>query len=222
LLTLLIFLWHFYPLQGLQSLFFHKSPQAPSTIWLWVSAFVWVTCCLDPLRGQHAPLCKHIRLSLLVLGIGVCPWNGSKLGSVIGWLLSQSLLHLLWLHFFVDRINFGLTVLWVGWCLYNSTGVPVWLQQVASSGSMSPMSQPRSPSLILGCLPYPTSPSSPEDAFPHPHPCQLKISIHYHGNLVISSVLPTPDLAPSISLLILASSQFPSSLYLLWLFYSPF
>ena len=38
-LTLMVFLWNSYPLQGLQSfpLFFHKSPQAPSTVWLWVS-----------------------------------------------------------------------------------------------------------------------------------------------------------------------------------------
>jgi hypothetical protein len=38
----------------------------------------------------------------------------------------------------IDRINFRLRVLWVGWCFYHFTGVPAWLQEVASSGSISP------------------------------------------------------------------------------------
>jgi hypothetical protein len=33
-------------------LFFHKSPQAPSTVWPWVSASVWVSCWVEPLRWQ--------------------------------------------------------------------------------------------------------------------------------------------------------------------------
>ena len=41
--------------------------------------------------------------------------------------------------FLVDSINFGLKVLWVGSCLYHSTGAPTWLQEVASSGSIYPM-----------------------------------------------------------------------------------
>jgi hypothetical protein len=28
------------------------SPQGPSTVWLWVSASVWVSCWVKPLRGQ--------------------------------------------------------------------------------------------------------------------------------------------------------------------------
>ena len=64
--------------------------------------------------------------------------------------------------FLVDRINFGLKVLWVGWCPYLSIGVPAWLQEVASLGSISP--QLRSPPLILGCLPYFRSLSSLGDA----------------------------------------------------------
>jgi hypothetical protein len=39
----------------------------------------------------------------------------------------------------VDRINTGFKVLWVGWSLYHSTGVPAWLQEVAYSGFISPM-----------------------------------------------------------------------------------
>jgi hypothetical protein len=27
----------------------------------------------------------------------------------------------------VNRINLELKVLWVGWCLYHFTGVPVWM-----------------------------------------------------------------------------------------------
>jgi hypothetical protein len=41
--------------------------------------------------------------------------------------------------FLVDRINFGLKVLWVGWSPFSFTGVPSWLQEVVSSGSISPM-----------------------------------------------------------------------------------
>ncbi|EDL00034.1 mCG141415 [Mus musculus] len=41
--------------------------------------------------------------------------------------------------FIVDRINFGLKVLWVGWCSYCPTVVPAWLQELASSGSISPV-----------------------------------------------------------------------------------
>ena len=37
----------------------------------------------------------------------------------------------------VGRINFRLKVLWVGWCLYCSTGVPVWLQEVGFSSVVS-------------------------------------------------------------------------------------
>ena len=41
-LTLLVFLWSSYPLWGPQPfpLFFHKSPRAPSSVWLWVSTSV--------------------------------------------------------------------------------------------------------------------------------------------------------------------------------------
>ena len=39
----------------------------------------------------------------------------------------------------VDRINLGLKVLWVGWQLYQSNAISAWLQEVASSGSISPV-----------------------------------------------------------------------------------
>ena len=41
--------------------------------------------------------------------------------------------------FLVDRIHFGLKILWVGWCLYCSTGVSAWLQEVAPSDFIFPM-----------------------------------------------------------------------------------
>ena len=37
------------------------------------------------------------------------------------------------------RINFGSKVLWMGKCACSSTGIPPWLQEVASSGSISPV-----------------------------------------------------------------------------------
>jgi hypothetical protein len=79
--------WYSYLLQGLQSflLLFHKSPQAPLTVWLWMSVSVWVSCWVEPLRGQHATVCNNKRVSLIVLGTGACPWDGTQVGPVIGW-----------------------------------------------------------------------------------------------------------------------------------------
>ena len=53
---------------------FHKTFQAQSNIWLWVSASVSVSCWVEPLRGQlcWSPICKHNRVSLIVSGIGSC------------------------------------------------------------------------------------------------------------------------------------------------------
>jgi hypothetical protein len=127
-----------YP-KGLQSflLFFHKSPQASST----VAVGVWVSCWLKTLRGQpcQTPVCKHHRVSLIVSGIGVWPWDESQVSPVISWPFPQSLLHPIPV-FLIDRINFGLKVLWVDWCPYRFTGVPpAWLQEMAFLGSISPM-----------------------------------------------------------------------------------
>ena len=38
---------------------------------------------MEPLRGQFAPVCKHNRVSLIVLGIGACPWMGLTLGQFL-------------------------------------------------------------------------------------------------------------------------------------------
>ena len=54
------------------------------------------------------------------------------------------------LAFPVDRINLRSKVLWVGWCIYSSTEGRAWLQDVASSVSISLVS----PSLILFFFPF--------------------------------------------------------------------
>jgi hypothetical protein len=41
-----------------------------------VSVSVCVSCWVEPLRGQYAPVCKHNRVSLIVLGIGLYPLQG--------------------------------------------------------------------------------------------------------------------------------------------------
>jgi hypothetical protein len=59
----LVFLWHFYPLQGPQLFLqlFHKNLWAPSNIWLWISESVSVRSWVEPLRGQlcQIPVCKN-------------------------------------------------------------------------------------------------------------------------------------------------------------------
>ena len=73
-------------------MFFHKSPQVPFTVWLWVSVSVWISCLVKPLSRQHVPVWKHNRVSLIVLGIGACPLGVSKFCPVIGCLFPQILL----------------------------------------------------------------------------------------------------------------------------------
>jgi hypothetical protein len=91
-----------YPLLGLQYFLFfiNKSPQDPSTALMWVSVYAWVSCWMEPLREQSAPVCKHNRLSLVVLGTVACPWDRSKSKLVIGWQFPKHLLVFLCLHFF--------------------------------------------------------------------------------------------------------------------------
>ena len=64
IMTLSTFLWSFYAIWSLQSflLFPHRSPQGPSSVWLWVSASVWIRCWMGPLRSQpyEDPVCKCI------------------------------------------------------------------------------------------------------------------------------------------------------------------
>ena len=120
-------------------------------------------------------------------GIGGCPWDGSQVGPVIGWSFPQTLLHL------CPYISCKLDKFWVESFVgelvsYHSIGVPAWLQEVASSSSISPMLWVPSKitPLILGNLFYPSSLSLPRDA-PQTHR-KVKISIHSHGYLAIPPV----------------------------------
>ena len=56
-------------------------------------------------------------------GISACPWDGSQVRPVIGWPFPQSAPSRV-PALLVGRTNFGLKVLWVGWC-------PAWLQDSA-------------------------------------------------------------------------------------------
>jgi hypothetical protein len=56
---------------------------------------------------------------------------------VIGWPFPQCLLFVI--AFLLDRTNLGLKVFGVGLCPYPSTGSPTWVQEVASSSSLSPL-----------------------------------------------------------------------------------
>ena len=102
-----------------------------------MSVSVWVSGWVELLRGQHAPVCKNNRESLIILGIGACPWAGSQVGLVRGW--PSVSVQFPKPAFLVDKINVELKVLWVGWYLCHSTGVLAWQQEVASSGSISPV-----------------------------------------------------------------------------------
>jgi len=126
--------------------------------------------------------------------------------------------------FLLDRANLGSKGLWVDWYPYPSTRSLTWLQEMDSSGSMSPLLgflakvphihswEPNSQSQVTG-----TSKDSS-----HPHPWQVQVSIHSPDPLGLSLVfLSTRSCFPSHSSLPPLSHHFLSSLCLLWLFCSP-
>jgi hypothetical protein len=55
-----------------------------------------------------------------VSGTGLCPWDISQVGPVIGLLFPQVPDPSYVPTVFVDRSKFGLKVLWVGWCCFCS------------------------------------------------------------------------------------------------------
>jgi hypothetical protein len=63
-------------------------------------------------------------------------WDSSWAGY---WLAIPTVCFILIPPFLVDRINFRLKVLWVGWYFCCSTGVLAWLQEVGFLGSISRM-----------------------------------------------------------------------------------
>jgi hypothetical protein len=82
-------------------------------------------------------VCKHKKVLLIVSGIGTCAWDGFLVGSVMAFPSVSAPTP--FPTFLIYRINFGFSVLVVGSCSDHSTGVSGWLQEVASSGSISPM-----------------------------------------------------------------------------------
>ena len=125
----------------------------------------------------------------------------------------------------VERIHFGLKVLWVCWCPYHSIGVLPRLQNVTSSGSISPMIWVTAKdSLIDSWAPalYQVSFSSWRS-----HHLHTTVSCRFHFILMAiwpyllytlipdteSPKFPSPFPLPSSSL---------SPICLLWLFYCPF
>lgn len=76
-------------------------------------------------------------MSLIVSEVGASLWVVSQVGLVFSCPFPQSLSPVP--AFLIDRIHLGSKVLWVDSCLYFSTGVPAYLQEVTSSGSITPM-----------------------------------------------------------------------------------
>jgi hypothetical protein len=59
---------------------FHMSPQAPFTVWLWVSASLWVSYWVEHLRGQpcYTPVCMHNSVSLMLSGMPLADLLSSR------------------------------------------------------------------------------------------------------------------------------------------------
>jgi hypothetical protein len=80
----------------------------------------------EPLRGQpyQAPVCKHILASAIVLGFGVCRWNGLYDG------LPFSLCSSFVLVFSLDRSNSRLKIfIWVGGPIPPLGAMSIFLQK---------------------------------------------------------------------------------------------
>jgi hypothetical protein len=117
---------------------------------------------------------KHNRVSLIVSDTSSCLWYGSQVGLVIGCPFPQSLLHLcpctsyrqdtFWVEGFMD----GLMSISLHW-------EPAWLQEVAISGSISP---------LRGV----SARATPIDSLEPPHPRSL---VHPRDAPPLSCLLPT-------------------------------
>jgi hypothetical protein len=102
---------------------FHRLPQTPHNVWLWVSASVSFSFWVKPLRWQlcWAPVCKYTEdheecqggLSLMAW---VSRWTSQWLARPSNSAPSLTPTHL------VRRTNCGSKVLCLGWCLNSSTG----------------------------------------------------------------------------------------------------
>jgi hypothetical protein len=92
--------------------------------------------------------------------------------------------------FLSDRNNFGLKFLKVSWCSYLSTGDPVSLLEVISSGSIASLfgTSDKVPTLSPGSLPHPRSLGPSKSPPFSPLTWQLYISTHSPGFLGFSPV----------------------------------
>jgi hypothetical protein len=92
----------------LPSIFSHKSLQAPSTLWLWVSSTVWLTFCVKPLTGQlsETPVSKHDRISINKSISYFCLSKG-LVWIWVGFTLPKSLIHPFITAYLIGRINLG-------------------------------------------------------------------------------------------------------------------
>ena len=107
------------------------------------------------------------------------------------------------LAYLVDRVNFGSTILGVGWCPYCSIGIFAWLQEMASLGSIFPVlwGIAKVTPIYFWVPPQPRSLAHPQDT-PHlPTPA----SYRFPSNLMaIWSPAPFPSLSP------ITSNSFPT------------
>ena len=72
--------------------------------------------------------------------VGSISWHGSQAGPVIDCPLSQ-FLYYLYRRTFIGRTDCGSKVLWLGQCPKRPIGSLAWLQEMASSGSVSPIAR---------------------------------------------------------------------------------
>jgi hypothetical protein len=142
---------------------------------------------LDRVSQRTVMLGKHNRVSLIVSDTSSCLWYGSQVGLVIGCPFPQSLLHLcpctsyrqdtFWVEGFMD----GLMSISLHW-------EPAWLQEVAISGSISPLRGVSARATPIDSLepPHPRSLVHPRDA----PPLSFSLSLY----LIPSPLFPSPSL----------------------------
>ena len=192
------------------------SQDSPSTAWCFS---VGLCSCLHLLLDEASQemfmlgsCLQDSRVSSIVSEVGSFTWDRSQVGTVIGCLFPQSLLHLypciscrqgkIWVEEFV-----------VHWCPALSSRSPVWLQEVATAVSIFP-----SCGNLTRILPHTpvTLPHSRPPASPH-----ADFYSHFQPSLALSA--PTPDHhLHSPPLLTPSPTQFPLSTHLQWLFSFPF
>ena len=100
-----------------------------------------------------------------------------------------------------DRKNLGLKVLWVSWYPFHPLGNPVWLQEVASSGSISPLLRILAKVTLTDSWEPPQSQVSIDAYKPQTH----KLPISIHSPLSLSPVSPYTWSYPPLSAFLIPS-----------------